>query len=355
MVVDKQNIADKVKEIEETEGTTAVPPGYIEVRLSSKGKYGAPPVFHIRNFSVEDLVHLAVSNDEDLAQRTIEFLNGVIWEDIDVSDFHKKELIETLLILYTQYFNGQALTNLDWEATDEDKEYLIKKYGEVQGQNQIDSLDSGEWKPKYDIDLRQLQYYDEDPESFKTQARISGRDGFTCVYSWPRYGDIVKVQKYANIIFKEQDKQFERLEGIIKRRQEAEAEFKKGRNIDLSRVGDATKEEKQKVKDYEEQKLNFMTICMRAIQLKEIRGIDISEMELSERIKYAQDPQLDFATYKAIQKAFNDEVKIGPKPTFKVLDPIKEEYVSRDVDFPIYDIISAIRDSDPVGVTIHFE
>lgn len=355
MVVDKQNIADKIKELEQTEGASNVPPGYIEIRLSSKGKYGAPALFHIRNFSVEDLVHLAVANDEDLAQRTIEFLNGVIWEDIDVSDFHQNEVIETLLILYTQYFNGQALTNLDWEPSDEDKDFLIEKYGEVQGQNRIDSLESGEWKPKYDIDLRQLTYYNEDPETFKTVARITGRDNFSCVYSWPRYGDIVKVQKYAKIVFKDRDKQFERLEAIIKRHNEAEADYKKGRAVDLSRVGDVTKEDKEKVKQYEEEKLNFMTVCMRAIQLQEIRGVNISEMDMSERIRYAQDPQLDFATYKAIQKAFNDEVKIGPKPSFKVLDPIKEEYVTRDVNFPIYDIISAIRDSDPVGVTIHFE
>ena len=354
-IVNKDDISERVREIENSGVANSSPVGYIKLELSSKGEYGAPSVIHIRNFNVEDLVHLAVADDEDLAQRTIEFLNEVIYEDVDVSDFHQNIVIEILLKLYTQYFNGQALTNLDWDVMDEDKDFLIEKYGEVEGQNRIDAIESGDWKPKYDIDLRQLSFYDEDPSTFKTVAKITGRDGFTCTYSWPRYGDIVKVQKYASIVFKDQDKAFERREAIMKRRQRAEMDFEKGRNVDLSKIGDLTKEDKKAVREYEEKKLNFMTVCMRAIQLQEIRGIDITDMDLSERIKYAQDPQLDFATYKVIQKKFGEEVKIGPKTKFKVLDPIREEYVTRDVSFPIYDIISAIRDSDPVGVTVCFE
>ena len=31
-----------------------VPPGYQRIVMSTKGKYGAPPVLHLRNFSIEE-------------------------------------------------------------------------------------------------------------------------------------------------------------------------------------------------------------------------------------------------------------------------------------------------------------
>ena len=40
---------------------TTIPEGYIEVRLSTKGRVGAPKVIHVRNFKVKDIVAVTAS------------------------------------------------------------------------------------------------------------------------------------------------------------------------------------------------------------------------------------------------------------------------------------------------------
>lgn len=356
---EEPTIVEKVEQAEQTLKQFECPPGYLEIRLSSKGKYGAPPVFHCRNFSTEDLVHLAVSDDSEIAQRTVEFLNGIIYEDIDVSNFHEKEVIETLFIIYRTFY-GHILNDLPWQLDESDKEWLAAQYPDgvydAKYKNQIEAYENGEWKPTFFLDLNNISFYDIDPDTVKTQAVIKNSiTGFSCIYSWPRYGDVLKVKEYTDIIFKERDKQFASIQEVVRFRNQAEQKALSGGRVDLTHIPNIPKAEREKLRLYEEEKLNFMTTCLRAIQLKEIRGVDISNMTLDQRIKYAQDPELDFATFKAIQSKFSDELKIGVNDNLTLLNPVTEEMCTRRVSFRIDAIISAFRDAKPAGVTISLE
>ena len=359
MTEDNENktMLDKVTEAaEEYSKAMEVPPGYLEIQLTSNGKYGAPAIFHVKNFSTEDLVHLAVSDDAELPERTIEFLNSIVYEDVDVSNWHEKEVVETLFIIYKTFYQD-SLLNLVWNYTPEDKEFLRQKYGNgsVEFNNRMEALETGTWAPVFDVDLNKVEFYPKVTDA-KTRATIKkASTGFSCVYSWPRDGDVVKVKKYMDIIYSKTDKEYERLQKIAQFRKQAEQQALDGKPVMLDRIQDLTKEERDKLRKYEEEKLNFMTTCLRAIQLKEIRGTDVSELELKDRIKYAQDPELDFATWKVINKKFNEELEIGPKEEMTVYDPIIGQYVKAKVPFPVFALVQAIRDGELDGVDIDFD
>ena len=355
--VDPHDVSALVEAADKVAEQNKVPPGYIEIRLSTKGQYGAPEVFHCRNFSTEDLVHLAVSEDAEVAQRTVEFLNKIIYEDIDVGNFHEKEVIETLFIIYTTFY-GHMLTDLVWQADDKDKEYLASQYGGTlsqEYQDRIKQLEDGRWKPRYDIDLHHVHTF-KVPDNSPTQAIIKNeRTGFSCVYSWPRYGDVLKVKEYAEIIYKEEDRKYEAVARNLQMYKEAQQKLMEGGSPNMKAVPIVSKDDEKRLRDYQEGKLNFMTTCLRAIQLKEIRGKNISDLPLSERIKYAQDPELDFSTFKKIQEKFNEELKIGIDENLTLFDPITEEMVTRKVSFRVVDFIQAIRDGESDGITVSFE
>ena len=87
-----------------------IPPGYIEVRLSTKGKVGAPEIVHVRNFKVKDVVDLSLTSDSDLPGRLAAILNEMILEDVDVTQWHEKEVIELMVyILKTFYKISETL------------------------------------------------------------------------------------------------------------------------------------------------------------------------------------------------------------------------------------------------------
>ena len=90
----------------EIENTVNIPPGYIKVNLSTKGYLGAPKEFYIRNMSTEDLLSMALTDDEDLPVKTYKMLQSLIYgDDVDIKDFHEAEVIETLVTLYRTFYS----------------------------------------------------------------------------------------------------------------------------------------------------------------------------------------------------------------------------------------------------------
>ena len=85
------SLMESEREVKEVSST---PDGYIEVKLSTKGKVGAPSVVHVRNFKVSEIISLSLSSNADLPIRLIDILNDMILEDTDVFNWHEKEIEE---------------------------------------------------------------------------------------------------------------------------------------------------------------------------------------------------------------------------------------------------------------------
>jgi hypothetical protein len=273
---------------------------------------------------------------------------------ISCKDFHEKEVQELLIYIYYTFYNTM-FSNLDYEPIDQDFEFLKKQYGGSDSdeyRSAIRTLDNGEWKPKFDINLDLVTYY-EIPDEFKTDVLVTKENGFSCRYSYPRYGDIVEVRDFINKIWEEEDKQFAAIGDMIRFRRDAEERFRKGENINLRSIPQPPKKEMEKFKEYEERKTVFIIQAARALHLKEYRGQNVEKCPLEERVEFARDPELDYSTFDQISKHFT-EMKVGMKEEIPVKSPIQGKMITRRYSFRIDSILQALRDTKPAGVTVQF-
>ena len=98
-----------------------VPAGYVEVRLSTKGRVGAPAVVHVRNFKISDIIALSMSDRTNIPIRLINILNEAILEDTDVANWHEKEIEELMVYIFLQFYSG-VLKDIQFPVNDEDRE-----------------------------------------------------------------------------------------------------------------------------------------------------------------------------------------------------------------------------------------
>lgn len=341
---------DKVEQVEQ------IPVGYIPIELSTHGKLGAPTLFHIRNLSTEEVMQMSLVDNEELPEKTLEILRSLIWEkDVDPAEFHEAEVIETLIKLYKEFYSP-ILKEQKFVPDDKDWEYLEQKYGK--GSEEFmqykRDIDNGNWDPKFNIDLSKLTYYDV-KDDFKGNIAYKSKDGsLSCVYSFPKYGDVVKVKKIIETKFKQQDKQYENLVKIYRFRKEAEEKVLKGENVNLRGIGQITKEDEKKLREYDLEKTRWIITAMRAQQIIEIDGNDVSQLPFEKRMELVQDPRFDYASFKKIADLYS-KLPVGVTKEITVDDPIM--MIRRDgyaYSFRVYDLLSAFRDQDTDDDTYNF-
>ena len=200
MEVSNKTLDEQAKEIAEQ---PKIPIGYMTVELSTKGKFGAPKVFHVRNFKTEDLIGLAIEDEDKMQEAAADMLQSLIFEkDVDVKKFHQKEVVETFLRLYRRYYQN-VLKNLPWELTEEDKEIIAKEEGGKDTDSyrrRLAAIKRGDEKQFFDIDLKQVDYY-EIPDNVTGTVRVTQKDpetgkDFVVEYTYPRYGDTILLKKF---------------------------------------------------------------------------------------------------------------------------------------------------------------
>ena len=220
----KEEIVAAAQEVREEQ---KIPAGYVAIELSTRGKFGAPRKFHMRNFATEDLVGLSLSDDDKVQIKVLEMMQDLVWEkDVKVADFHEKEVVETLVRLYRKFYQTK-LRDVIWELTDEDREVIATEMGgkdNPQYKARIAAIERGEEKPTFDIDLNALEFYNVDEARVTGTARATSEiDGkkFVVEYTFPKYGDSVLLRNFMYNIpeFKEGEKKFRAIRENVKFRQ----------------------------------------------------------------------------------------------------------------------------------------
>ncbi len=338
------------------ESKTEIPTSYIEVNLSTKGKLYAPVSFHIRNFTVEDLIGIAIVDDETLPLKIIEMLQKIVWEkDVDVRTFHESEIKETLYTLYKTFYSP-ILSGIEYKLVDSDWDFLANIYGgkdTAEFRDYERKIKNREIKPKFDLDLRAIKTYTL-PEDFKKEAKVTKKNGFTCKYAMPQYGDVLFIKEYIEERFKQEDRKFERLAKMIQFEEDAQERFRKGENINLASIPSISNDDKKAYNEYQTLKSACILVALRAIHLIEYKGEDVRNKTLEEKFKLAQDPELDYGTFKKVTDAFS-KVKIGLDPNVTILNPITGGPTQYEYDFRLFTLLEAIGNHDIDGVTIDFE
>jgi hypothetical protein len=338
-----------------------IPPGYIEVQLSTRGLVGAPARFHVRNFSTEDLMNLGLSDDTDRYDQMIKMLQSVIFEqNVRIEYFHEKEVIELLLFMYETFYT-EVFPEQKWLLTDEDYEYMAEESGGEDTDEyraRIRAIERGDHKPVFDINIAtDLEYFEITKETFKATARITRKfnnEPFTCSFGLPTVGDILVLKHFINHVFSEKDRRFASLSETLKFRQDAEERWRKGENINLRSLPIIPQTELNKLKEYEIEKSLFAITASKALHLKEFNGQDVSKAPLEERIKFAEDPRLDHATFKQIEDHFKS-LNFGLKEEITARDPITGKIVKQKYSFQLDTILTAFHSSRPSDTVLTFE
>jgi len=82
-----------------------VPFGYIPIILDSCGKLTAPEVLHFRDFTPEELSHIALSkNKRDNIKRITDCLNKMVFENFDCTYLHLDDALKIVLTLYGSFY-----------------------------------------------------------------------------------------------------------------------------------------------------------------------------------------------------------------------------------------------------------
>lgn len=356
------NMAAKLKEArEDYETRFNVPDGYIEVKLSTRGLIGAPETFWARNFSPEDLMNLGLSAKEDLPIRLVKILDSLIYNPdpnniISVKNFHEKEVVEFLLLIYETFYTT-IFPEQKWIPTEEDWEYLKNKYG---GENSDEfrqrkrALETGSWKPTFDLDISRDISFWEIPDNFGTKVRVDREypsGNFSVVFGLPKFGDFIVLKAFIDKIWEKEDKRFARIGEMLKFKKDAEERAMKGENVDLRSIPSVPQSEYEAYKEYETQKSLFSVTAAKALYIKEFDGNDVSSLPIENKIDLAKDPRLDYSTFKQVQDIF-DKMEFGYKEEITVWDPIMEKVVTRNYTFQLVDLLTAIRDTTTSKTTI---
>lgn len=355
---EKKQVDDTIAQVKEEQ---SIPAGYVAIELSTKGKFGAPAKFHMRNFLTEDLVGLSLTDDDKVQLKVVEMLEKLVWEkDVKISNFHEKEVVETLIRLYRKFYQTK-LKDVVWELTDEDKDVIAAEMGgkeNPQYKARIAAIERGDEKPLFDIDLTKLEFYDIDKEKVTSTARVKrivdGKE-FIVEYTYPKYGDAVLLRNFMYELpeFKEGEKRYRAIRENVKFRQRMEQEWRDGRNVDLTRLPQFTEHDLEEFNKYEEKKAVFATRCVKALHLKTIDGVDISNLPLEKKLEYADDPRLDHYTFTKINELY-ENMKIGVNESIKAVDPYTRKVTSIKYPFRVLSVLQALRNNESDGASIEF-
>ena len=333
-----------------------VPDGYITIELSTKGKLYAPARVHVRNFTAEDILGLALSDDQTLPLKVIEILNDLILEeDVDIGKFYEDEVVETLFIIYKTFY-AQKLTDQPYVLQPDDYKYLEEMHGGSESEDYkklIRDYKNKKWNPKFNLDLNTVKTY-ELPENFKPVLKITKRNGFVCKQGFPTYGDVRDLKDFIDIIFKQQDDKYASITNTLKYRQEQLEKRDNGEDIPFESIPNISKSVEKEYMDYVFNRNITVMKAMRAIQLREYRGQDVTDLPIEKKLTLAEDPELDLTVYQAITDKLNNS-KIGLQKTVRIVSPVTNKEIDYPFSFRIFDLLQAIQSADSDGITIEYE
>lgn len=330
------SLMESEREVKEVSST---PDGYIEVKLSTKGKVGAPAVVHVRNFKVSEIISLSLSSNADLPIRLIDILNDMILEDTDVFNWHEKEIEELMVYIFLSFYKP-VLTDIPFPFTEEDFKNMES---EPNGKEKVKDIKEGRWVPKTTIDIAYGVDTFDLSENFSPRITITNKKtGFYVVFDYIKYGDQLIIKRWMDSYFAEDEKRFERIKKQI--------EINRGINNQLIDNPDKIeslipidKEEEEQFKDYLVKRAQVITDVSNIVSIVDFNGQDLSDMSIGEKYELLKDDaRLD---YNLISKmsARQRKMQFGIKPEVSMKNPITEEVVKRPLSFRIPSIIQAMQ------------
>jgi hypothetical protein len=295
-----------------------VPAGYIKIKLSTNGAFGGPKVVHARNFSTEMIVQLSMEHEKNLANATINLMQNLIYEDIDVKTLMAGEVMEILLSIYSSFW-GTTLKGIPYPYTEEEVDYLEKEREELY-EKFMDN--KAPWTPSIDINIKDIKIKAL-PEGTKTHPRMALKPSGSVKFRLPSIGDTLIIKEHIDKRFG--SRQF-KLKKLLKQYEE--------------RRESMTEEEVNEVESFLGEQLLFSTQLSKALLLFELDGKELETVD--EKLEASKDPRIDSLIMKKFDKAI-EVFKYSIQPEMVVKSPMTGKKVERRFSFRIDDIIQAVQ------------
>lgn len=330
-------IFNSLKEAEvSVKNAREIPPGYIEVSLSTKGKVGAPSVFHLRNFKVSDVVALALTPESELPARLIEILNDMIYEEVDTSKWHEKEIEETMVYLYKTFYRN-SLEDINYPLSDTDYEAL-KEFPE-----RLEDIKAGRWVPKTSINIgRDVELYDL-PEDFTSKIKVSNkRTGFYCIFDFIHYGDQLIIKKWLDSYYAEEENRFKKIKNQIQFNSNLLSKIKDNPEV-VEKIVRYDPKEEEEYNIYLTERLKTLSEIAKIISIVDYNGKDISDLSVGDKYELLKDDaRIDFGLINKLNTK-QQKMKFGIKPEVSMISPITREVVKRPFSFRLSTILQAMQ------------
>jgi hypothetical protein len=326
----------------EVKTMSEVPLGYVAIELSTKGKVGAPKIFHIRNFRTTDLVSISLTSQDDLPETMCNLLDDMIFEkNVSVRNWHEKEVTELIVRLYMIYFSP-ILENIDFEPLEEDWEFLKNEVGEERYLTMRDDFMRGNWVPKTTINLTTIETHDLD-DRFNSILKLSSKKtGLSATFTYPKYGDVIFLRKFLKVYFEKDTKKFATIRRSLEIKNELERRAYSGEEIDLANVPYVSEMDLKEYSLFESNRSVVAVDVVRCLNFLEFDGKDLSELPFEEKLNVSKDPRVDYTLSKKVEDYYAG-LKFGiNSEEIKMYNPITRMTVTRGYSFRLVDILQAI-------------
>lgn len=320
-------LTNSFKEFERSNGSIIeVPAGYVEIRLSTKGKLGAPEVFHIRNFKVGELLNLSLSTESELPRRLISTLNSMIYEAIDVSQFHEKEVEELMVYVYTNFYQDR-LDDVVFPLDEEDFEYIKNNKPEM-----LEDLEAKRWVPRTSIVITQDADLYDVADDFNPNITITNKKtGFYVTFGFIKYGDRLLVKDFLDSYYADEEKKFAKIKNQI------------SQNNNSPNPIPLNPDEEREYMEYVNERFETLANISRLVSVVDYNGMDVSQMDIALKFEtLSNDARIDFGMISALTK-HQEGAPFGIKPYVRMKDPITGKSVERRFSFRIPLILQAIQ------------
>lgn len=327
-------ILNSLREVEEVE-KLRVPEGYVEVKLSTNGKLGAPKSFHVRNFKVKDIIALSLTSESDLPSRLIPILNEMIFEDVDVANWHEKEVEELMVYIFITFYK-RTLEDINFPVLSEDLDYLKE-----QNEDLYNSVVDKKWTPKTSLDIpRDTDTYDLEAD-FNPRITITNKTtGFHVTFDYIKYGDQLLVKKWLDSYFREEEVKFKGIKDIIAYNNNLSRQLRLNPNLPQKPI-EIDSEEQKAYEEYNTKRLQVLTEVVRIVSIVDYNGLDVSNMSLSEKYELmSEDARIDYGLITKLSKR-QQKQNWGIKPMVRMMNPITKKTCERRFSFRIPIILQA--------------
>ena len=313
-------LTNSFKEFERSNGSAIeVPAGYVEIRLSTKGKLGAPEVFHIRNFKVGELLNLSLSTESELPRRLISTLNSMIYEAV-------KEVEELMVYVYTNFYQDR-LDDVVFPLDEEDFEYIKNNKPEM-----LEDLEAKRWVPRTSIVITQDADLYDVADDFNPNITITNKKtGFYVTFGFIKYEDRLLVKDFLDSYYADEEKKFAKIKNQI------------SQNNNSPNPIPLNPDEEREYMEYVNERFETLANISRLVSVVDYNGMDVSQMDIALKFEtLSNDARIDFGMISALTK-HQEGAPFGIKPYVRMKDPITGKSVERRFSFRIPLILQAIQ------------